>query len=190
MKTILLALIASSLCAQAQYLNLTTRDGATYTDITAQRVDPDGLYIEYTLPGGGFGVSKIKFARLSRAEQKKFGFDPAKAYDYEEQVAQANEDCSQALIHRYQAERDARLQRDRENEAAYGGRMAAIRQLNAAQAALELSSGGSIIGDGHGGAGIGYSSQATTGNVTSTQTTYGPAACDPFPNRGISIRGH
>src|SRR5579862_263584 len=98
MKTMILALIALGLCARAQSISLSTTDGATYNHITAQRVDPDGLYIEYTLPGGGIGMSKVKFSRLSSEQQKQFGYEPAKAHEYESQVAKANEDFRQESL--------------------------------------------------------------------------------------------
>jgi hypothetical protein len=189
MKTIFLALIALGLCAQAQSRTLSTTDGATYTGITTQRIEPDGLYIEYTLPGGGLGMSKIKFDRLSRVQQKQYGFDADAARDYEAEVAQANEDCSQELIHRAQIERDARHDRDLENERAYSARMTAIAQLNAAQSAAFYSSCKSTI-DGHGG-GLSYGTEATTGPGPLTQTSYSSGlSADTFPNRGITTRSH
>jgi hypothetical protein len=189
MKTIVLALIAAGLCAQAQCRTLSTVDGTVYNNITRQRIDPDGVYIEYTLPGGGIGMSKVKYARLSRALQKQFGYDAADAREYEAAVAQANEDCSQDLIQRAQIEREARQQRDRENEAAYPGRMAAIRQLNAAIAARPLYPEGNRASDVPASNGISYGTQFTAGNISS-QTSYSPATPDLFPNRGITSRGH
>jgi hypothetical protein len=191
MNTIAIALIALSLYTQPQTRTLSTVDGAIYTGITMQRVDPDGLYIEYTLPGGGIGVSKVKFHRLSRAQKKQFGYDANKASDYEEQVAQANQDCSQELMRRYQIEQATRRQRDLENQNAYAGRMAAITQLNAAQAARELSPDSPGADFGRGGMGIGYSPQFTAGGASTTQTTYSAGfSPDPFPNRGVTVRSH
>ena len=45
---------------------LSTTDGKTYDHISVQRADPDGLYIEYTLPGNGVGSAKVKFTRPVR----------------------------------------------------------------------------------------------------------------------------
>src|ERR1700728_2482690 len=91
MKTVVLALLALGFCAQARSTTLSTTDGATYNNVTTQRVDPDGLYIEYTTSGGGLGMSKIKFSRLSSDQQKQFGYDATKARDYELSVAKATE---------------------------------------------------------------------------------------------------
>ena len=103
MKTVILALIGLGLCAQARSSNLSTTDGVTYNHITAQRVEPDGLYIEYTLPNGGIGMSKVKFSRLSADQQKQFGYDAAKAKDYEAGVAKANEEFRQQCVRQEQA---------------------------------------------------------------------------------------
>jgi hypothetical protein len=50
---------------------ITTTDGKTYDHITAQRTDPDGLYIEYAPGGKGMGGAKLKFNRLSADLQKQ-----------------------------------------------------------------------------------------------------------------------
>jgi hypothetical protein len=193
MKTILLALLASGLCAQAQSLSLATTDGDTFTGITTQRVDPDGLYIEYTLPGGGLGMSKIKFNRLTRAQQREFNYDAVKARDYEAEVAEANQNCSQELIRRDQIERDTRRQNDLENERAYPGRMVAITQLNQSLAESfyaqhrinsgNYGTGGITMGSGY------YSSQDEGGRITS-QINFTPTAGDIFPNRNIVNKLH
>ncbi len=89
MKTITLITALAGLCAVARGENLQTIDGATYQNFTRQRVDPDGLVIEYFPEGGGLGVAKVKFARLSPDQQRQFGYDPAKAGEYEAQSAKA-----------------------------------------------------------------------------------------------------
>ena len=68
---------------------LTTTDGKTYDHISVQRADPDGLYIEYTLPGNGVGSAKVKFTRLSAELQKQHAYDPAAAQQYATAQAQA-----------------------------------------------------------------------------------------------------
>src|SRR5580658_7828567 len=100
MKNTLITLAALALClpAGAQASTISTTDGVTYADIKFERVEPDGLYIEYPLPGGGLGMSKIKFNRLSRAEQKKFGFDSEAAHDYEAEITTANNNAAQELM--------------------------------------------------------------------------------------------
>src|SRR5580704_11549440 len=139
MKSVVLLLIGLGLCAQAKSASLSIADGTAYNNITMQRVDPDGLYIEYTLPGGGIGMSKIKFSHLSSDQQKQFGYDANKARDYETQVAKANEDYRQDCIRREQAalaqKAEQRTQADRE-ERVFNDRIMAMAQLKAAEADL------------------------------------------------------
>lgn len=143
--SILLALIGLGLCLQAHSENLSTIDGATYNHITAQRVDPDGLYIEYSLPGGGFGMSKVKFSRLSLDQQKQFGYDASKAKDFEAQVAKATDDWRQESVRWDQiskVERVARQMRETEMEKVMNDRIIALAQLKQAQSSPADPSGG------------------------------------------------
>jgi hypothetical protein len=68
---------------------ITTTDGKTYDHITAQRVDPDGLYIEYAPGGKGMGCAKLKFNRLSPDMQKEYGYDADAAKKYEDDTYKA-----------------------------------------------------------------------------------------------------
>jgi hypothetical protein len=180
MKKFIITLGALALCAaaQAQYRTLTTMDGETFTGISYQRIEPDGVYIEYTLPRGGIGMSKVKCGRLPRALQKQYGFTVTAARDYEAAVAQANQDAAQDLIHRYEAERDAQRQRDAENERAYGRRMSEIWNLNVAQAAAfyrtTKSSGWTPNSTSFQNS---YGASFTSGPI-STQTTYSSVSSD------------
>ena len=188
MKRIIITLAALALCVQAraQDNTLSTTDGISYTGITLKRIEPDGMYIEYTIPGGGIGMSKIKFERLSGAIRSQFGYSETAAHDYEASVAQANATVAQELNQRYEIERNARHQRESENERAYAGRMAEITRLNQAQAAafyrnatIDWKQPGSFE----------LSSGFTAGR-SSTQTSYTPPALDLFPNRGVTIKSH
>lgn len=195
MRKIIIAISTFAICAaaQAQYARLTTADGDTYTGITYQRVDPDGLYIEYKLPGGGLGMSKIKCGRLPDALQKQYGFTVAAARGYEAAVAQANDDLAKDLTRRYEAERAARARRDAENANAYPARMAQIARINAEQAAAFYRSlSGGITTDGRPNTSSfqsGYYADFAAGH-TSTQTSFSPATPDVSLNRemGSSIR--
>jgi hypothetical protein len=68
---------------------ITTMDGKTYDHITAQRADPDGLYIEYAPGGKGMGSAKLKFNRLSADLQKQYGYDADAARKYEDETYKA-----------------------------------------------------------------------------------------------------
>ncbi len=139
MKTVILALIGLGLCVQARSESVTTTDGATYNNITAQRVDPDGLYLEYTLPGGGFGMSKVKFTRLSADQQKQFGYDADKARDYETKVAKANEDYRLECLkwdETAKSQRAAQQAREDQQDKILNDRISALTQLRQAEAHL------------------------------------------------------
>jgi hypothetical protein len=93
---------------------ITTTDGKTYDHITAQRVDPDGLYIEYSPGGKGLGSAKLRFSRLSPDLQKQYGYDADAAKKYEDETYQATlafrtwADQQEAARQKAQAEAAAR----------------------------------------------------------------------------------
>ena len=188
MKRIIITFAALALCfaARAQDNTLSTTDGVAYRGISFQRVEPDGIYIEYAIPGGGMGMSKIKFDRLPRNVQKQFGYNKDTARDYEAQVAQANQDAANELNQRYETRQAARRQRDQENQNAYAGRMAEMSRINAAQAAAFYRS---MTSNPQSERSIEYGTQGTTGHV-STQTTFTTLTPDIFPNRGTTIKSH
>lgn len=134
MKGLYLSLLAAFVvCLPARSNTLTTADGVTYNNITTERVDPDGLYIEYSLPGGGVAMSKIKFSRLSADQQKQFGFDAAKARDYEVQVAKANEDFRQEALRDEQIARAARRAREERDAKVLNQQLVAPAQVSASE---------------------------------------------------------
>lgn len=53
---------------------LVTIKGVSYRNYTISRVEPDGVVIQHSA-----GVTKVLFADLSEADQKRFNYDPAKA---------------------------------------------------------------------------------------------------------------
>lgn len=133
------ALVAIGLCLQAHGESLSTTDGATFDKISFKRVEPDGLYIEYTPPGGGVGMSKIKFSRLSPEQQKEFRYDPDKAKDYESKVARAAADWRQENLRWEQAAKAeimARQARETQEDQADLYRIMAMAQLKQAEAEL------------------------------------------------------
>lgn len=72
----------------AQPVKITALDGKTYTGVTVQRVDPDGLTIGFTSAGGGTSVAKIKFKNLPEELQRQYKYDPDKAAAFEAKQAQ------------------------------------------------------------------------------------------------------
>lgn len=132
MKTKISTLIALALAcrvasaAGASPSTITTTDGKTYDHITALRVDPDGLYIDYMPGGKGLGSAKIKFTRLSPDLQKQYGYDAdaAKKFDDDQlkadQSFQAWADKQEAVA---QKAREEQAERDHQVEMTLAQRM-------------------------------------------------------------------
>jgi hypothetical protein len=66
-----------------------TLDGRTYRVVNVQKVEPDGLFVEFVPAGGGIGLTKIKFRDLPDSFQQQYGYTAEKAAAYE--AAQAKE---------------------------------------------------------------------------------------------------
>jgi len=62
---------------------ITTLDGKTYEKVTLEKVDPDGLLVVFAPVEGGSGSAKLKFRNLPAELRERFGYDPARASDYE-----------------------------------------------------------------------------------------------------------
>lgn len=186
MKALILALITLGLCAPARSASLTTVDGVTYNHITTQRVDPDGLFIEYTLPDGGLGMAKVKFSRLSAEQQKQFGYDPKKAQEYELGVAKATEAFRQEALRMDQIAQAARQARDAQNDRAAYERFVALSQANAMQAPPYDNGAGYGW---YGGGGIGLIALPQTGRVPPARTQYAPVVTPiPYPRLNVPTR--
>ncbi len=145
MKATFALFLGLGLCLQAQGLILFTTDNHSYENVTTVRPDPDGLYIEYNLPGGGMGMAKIKYTRLTEELQKKYGYDPDKAREFETKVAKATEDWRQEAIRQEQAAQErikAREAREDEQEKVANERILAMAQLKQAEAELARATGG------------------------------------------------
>jgi len=82
---------------------INTADGAAYTNVVVDKVEPDGLTIRYTPPGGGIGIVKIDFDELSTNWQQQYGFDPQKKLDYEKLEVLAAAQWREQLISNYDA---------------------------------------------------------------------------------------
>lgn len=63
-------LVGSSLCFGE---NITTLKGKTYTGVTVQYVEPDGIMIKHSA-----GLGKVFFSELSPELRDKYGYDPEK----------------------------------------------------------------------------------------------------------------
>jgi hypothetical protein len=157
MKTLVIAMLGLGLGAGLRAENLSTTDGTTYSNITVQRTDPDGLCIAYTPAGGGMGVAKVKFSQLSADQQKQFGYDPARAQEFEAQCAQATAAYKAQAVQWDAAAQAARSQRQAqdlewEQQRAQNEFNLAMAQLQTMQAANNASGyygGGWSLGGGY-----------------------------------------
>jgi hypothetical protein len=181
MKTTILALIAVGFCAATYADSLVTTDGTHYDNITMKRVDPDGLYIEYTLPGNGMGMSKVKFNRLPDDQQKQF--DAAKAREFEAQCNKATEDWRAAAARSESEARTTRAQQEAQANQDQTQRLIALAQLKQAEADLARASGGVGYGGGYDeGWGGGYAIPGLDNGRGHAKTTYAPVVTPvPWP---------
>ena len=81
-----------------------TVEGKGYKNVTVSRVEPDGIVITFS-----GGIVKIPFTELSSEIQKKYGYDPKAAADFQQQTYQAD-----VLRTRQMAEAREKRQRDLE----------------------------------------------------------------------------
>ncbi len=75
----MMILIATACCAIAEErITIKTTDGKVYEKCKVKRVEPDGIVVFHT---GGIG--KILFTEMPEDIQKKYGYDPEKAANYQ-----------------------------------------------------------------------------------------------------------
>jgi hypothetical protein len=70
-----------------------TVDGKEYKNAKLSRVEPDGIVITFS-----GGIVKIPFAEMSPDIQKKYGYDPAAAADFQKQAYEAGVRRSQEIV--------------------------------------------------------------------------------------------
>jgi hypothetical protein len=68
----------------ADKVTITTTDGTVYKDVTVSAVEPHALAVETDA-----GIERIPFSSLSAELQKKYGYDPATAVDYQKMMQAA-----------------------------------------------------------------------------------------------------
>jgi hypothetical protein len=182
MKTLIMGVIVAGLCIQGRAASLSTTDGRTYENITMQRADPDGLYIEYTLPGGGLGMSKVKFTRLTADQQKQYGYDATKAKEFEAGVAKANQEYRDESMKLEKAAQEHRAtlaaeeQNETKTEAEYMMAQAQLKmaeaQLARAKSGAEESAGMDNYGGGYGWAGGAVIAGPGVGGINNVNPTH------------------
>lgn len=81
MKTALACLILLSACAAVFADDFTTTDGKKFEGVTVTRIEADGIVVTTDS-----GIAKLFFTKLPEEVQKKYGFDPAKAAQFQQQM--------------------------------------------------------------------------------------------------------
>lgn len=97
---LLLFVVASTSLA----LDMTTRDGTTYQNVTVTAVEPDGLRVTHSN-----GAAKLLFVELPTAIQQLYHYDPSKAAEYQSRIADAKRAIAQKAEERERLRREAAL---------------------------------------------------------------------------------
>lgn len=79
---IILSLVALQLASADDFKTIT---GQEYKNVSLSRVEPDGIVITFS-----GGIVKIPFTELSPEIQKKYGYDPKAAADFQQQTYQGD----------------------------------------------------------------------------------------------------
>jgi hypothetical protein len=106
--TVCCLLVLSVLAYADAPTTITTRDGATYSNVTVTRVEPDGITIRHDA-----GLIKLFFRELPQDLRDYYGADPEKARAYSRQQAQSQQqfqERAREADQRAQADHIARLQ--------------------------------------------------------------------------------
>ena len=132
------AVALSAILDAAETNSITTRDGITYTNAVIQRVDPNGIVIEYAPRPKSVGIAKLKFANLPDELQRRYNYNPTNALIFEQNhaagIARRQAEIEQGEIEKRQMQ-EALLQRRAEEEAEA---LEAKRQEDAANAAAQM----------------------------------------------------
>jgi hypothetical protein len=116
---------------------LTTLNGDTFAGVHIEKVEPIGLVISYQTPGGGLGITTVRFEDLPDAIREKYGFDPKKAATFDAAEKKATADMTQHLIANEQNAKQVIAQREAAEAAAE--QQAQEQQKLAAQKAAEAA---------------------------------------------------
>jgi hypothetical protein len=73
----------------ASFDRITTLDGKVYEKVSVQRIEPDGLLVEFSPRDNSFGTAKLKFRNLPTDLRERYGYDAARAEAFAASQAQA-----------------------------------------------------------------------------------------------------
>ena len=111
---------------------ITTQDGKVYRGVTVDRIEADGIVIDYRLEGGGSGIAKVKFVNLPENLQRQYGYDPQKAAAFESEKLKWQQTYQRKLWADYKIEANLVASQTAEQET-QGQTAARIRMQEEAQ---------------------------------------------------------
>lgn len=132
----LLVALAFPALAQTNQTDLIATNGAVYKNYHLEKVLPSGLLISFTPTNGGFGITTVRFDSLDTTIQKKYGYDPQKAAQFEGAQAQANADLKVEMttnLENYEIQRAILYQQQQAELQREEARAEAERQAEAQQ---------------------------------------------------------
>lgn len=86
-KTILFCVVSALTVMNLAALDITTRDGKVYKNVTITNVMPDAIGFMYTKKNFTPVLRDIQLSLLTKDLQKKFNYSPVKAINFKKQVA-------------------------------------------------------------------------------------------------------
>jgi hypothetical protein len=99
--TLLILIVSFPLVVLAD--DFKTNDGKEYKNVTLKRVEPDGIVLT-----SKSGILKLYFAELPPEIQKKYGYDPGEAADYQKQAYEAGVARAQEITQASQQQAEER----------------------------------------------------------------------------------
>lgn len=115
-KSILFCAVFAFSILNLSALNITTKDGKVYKDVTVTNVMPNAVGFMYTKADGITMVLRdVKLADLTKDLQAKFNYSPKKAEEFEKQANAFEKKRNQLLIKHHQE--DLKLFREQKKEA-------------------------------------------------------------------------
>jgi len=125
---------------------LVTKLGTVYHEFRIERVDPAGLTISYVPDGGGLGMEKIPFNLFPDDWQRRYGYNPEKAAEFDTEQKRAMAQLREQMIADEKAYREKRAQEEAAEEAAAAqAKIEAEAAKKAAEAAATQATNSPVV---------------------------------------------
>jgi hypothetical protein len=97
------------------FSSLKALEGATFNNVSVQRVEPDGLQVSFVPEGGGLGFAKLKFRSLSESLRQEYGYDAVSGDEFESNQARGQASWQAENLH-WEAQKQQAQTEQREQE--------------------------------------------------------------------------